>query len=76
METGLEKMRNKIMEDCIHWKHINWVEDFSGDGNAIYYNPTIDVTCYMLFEKDMDQEYYLTKIEFYDGKQYVEEVEG
>ena len=65
METGLEKMRNKIMESD-KWKHLHSVEQDNGDSIDIWLNETIFVKCYMYYEKDMDQEYYLVKMTFID----------
>jgi len=65
METGLEKMRTKIMESP-KWKHLHSVEQDSGDSIDIWLNEIIFVKCYMYYEKDMDQEYYLTKMTFID----------
>ena len=70
METGLEKMRNRIMEDTIHWTQIDYKYEDCGDGVSIWYNKSIDVTCYMYYEQDMDQELYLVKIEFVDGEDW------
>ena len=75
MQTGLENMRDKIMQDTEHWKQIAWVEDFVGDGESIWYCEHQDLTCYMDYTKDMDGELYLEKITFLDGKQFVEEKE-
>lgn len=65
METGLEKMRTKIMESP-KWKHLHSVDQEFGDSIDIWYNDTIFVKCYMYYEKDMDQEYYLVKMTFID----------
>ena len=69
METGLEKMRDKIMQDTIHWKQTDIVYNEYGDCKVIYYCEHQDLTCYMYFEKDMDQELYITKIEFINGQE-------
>ena len=65
METGLEKMRTKIMESD-KWEHLHSVEQDNGDSIDIWLNETIFVKCYMYYEKDMDQELYLTKMTFID----------
>ena len=72
MQTGLENMRDKIMQDTTHWKQIDMIENEYGDCTTIFYCEHQDLSCYMRFEKDMDQEYYLTKIEFYDGRRWLE----
>ena len=65
METGLEKMRNKIMESD-KWKHLHSVEQEFGDVIDIWLNETVFAKCYMYYEKGMDQELYLTKMTFMD----------
>lgn len=75
METGLEKMRTKIMEDSTYWRQITWQEDADGDGRSIWYCECQDLTCFMEYVKDMDQEFYLNSIIFYNGKEFVEEVD-
>lgn len=66
METGLEKMRNKICNSD-KWVQVSQTENDFGDVTVRYYNETIDVSCDMFYEKDMDQELYITKMEFRDG---------
>lgn len=70
MQTGLENMRNKILQNTINWKQINILYDEFGGCKVIYYCKHQDLTCYMYFEKDMDQELYITKMEFYDGEEW------
>lgn len=65
MQTGLEKMRDKIMNSD-KWKHLHSVEQEFGDSVDIWLNETIFVKCYMYYEQDMDKEYYLTKMVFID----------
>lgn len=65
METGLEKMRNKIMESD-KWKHLHSVDQEFGDVIDIWLNEEVFAKCYMYYEKDMDQELYLTKMTFMD----------
>ena len=65
MQTGLEKMRDKIMESN-KWEHLHSVDQEFGDVIDIWYNDNIFVKCYMYYEKDMDQELYLTKMTFID----------
>lgn len=70
MQTGLEKIRNKIMEDTTCWRQIDCIYEDYGDCKTIWYCDHQDLTCYMYYEKDMDGELYLTKIEFYNEKQF------
>ena len=55
MQTGLEKMRDKIMNSD-KWKHLHSVEQEFGDSVDIWLNETIFVKCYMYYEQDMDKE--------------------
>lgn len=65
METGLEKMRTKIMESD-KWEHLHSVEQGFGDVIDIWLNEEVFAKCYMYYERDMDQELYLTKMTFID----------
>ena len=48
METGLEKMRNKICNSD-KWVQVSQTENDFGDVTVRYYNETIDVSCDMFY---------------------------